>query len=187
MDRSSPDDDKQNPPLMENAEEMEVTMTTQLENLLVTREDAIQTQAEETDGLPLVSRCENEDSNKSVHTDTSTSHLPEMNDHNLPSENEGKEVQVTTITHAEHVSVTRDDATPANTRTEAEEAGAVQTAASAVTLPVSFVCEAGCVDEESEDSDRCLHSHTHSAPQKHKILSISGLVSSDNTLLHFLS
>uniref|UniRef100_A0A096M0G8 H/ACA ribonucleoprotein complex non-core subunit NAF1 n=1 Tax=Poecilia formosa TaxID=48698 RepID=A0A096M0G8_POEFO len=39
--------------------------------------DAIQTQAEETDGLPSGSGCENEDSNKSVHTDTSTSHLPE--------------------------------------------------------------------------------------------------------------
>ncbi|KAM4749967.1 uncharacterized protein FYW61_014869 isoform 1-T2 [Anableps anableps] len=152
MDRSSPDN-KQNPPLP-----MEVTMTTQLENLLVTREDAIQTQAEETDRLPLGSVCENEnrggeESNKCLHTETSSACLPEMSSHNLPSKKEGKEMEVTMVTHKKHVSVTRDDATPANTHTEADETGAVQTAASAAMLPGNFGCKTDCVDEDSEDSD----------------------------------
>ncbi|XP_047220304.1 H/ACA ribonucleoprotein complex non-core subunit NAF1 isoform X2 [Girardinichthys multiradiatus] len=165
MDRSLPDYDKHNLP-MEDMEEMEVIMTTQLESLLVTREDAIQTQTEETDRMPSDSVGKNEDcggeeSNKCFHPETSnplTTGLPEMNSHNLSSK---KEVDVTMVTDVEHVSVTRDDATPANIQTQAVEMGAVQTAASAATLPVDFVCETECPDEDS-DSDSSSSSSSSS-------------------------
>ncbi|MEQ2293250.1 hypothetical protein AMECASPLE_031375 [Ameca splendens] len=165
MDRSLPDYDKHNLP-MEDMEEMEVIMTTQLESLLVTREDAIQTQTEETDRMPSGSVGKNEDcvgeeSNKCFHPETSnplTTGLPEMNSHNLSSKKEGKEMDVTMVTDVEHVSVTRDDATPANIQTRAVEMGAVQTAA---TLPVDFVCETECLDEDS-DSDTSSSSSSSS-------------------------
>lgn len=145
MDKSSPDDDEQNSPLpKEESEEMEVTVSTQLENLVVTREDATQTPAR--DMLPLGSvckgeDCEGEESNGLFHTDTSAECLHETNDHNVPLKEEEKGMEAT----------------------EAEETGV----ASAATLPVIFGCNTDCVDEDSEDSDRCLHSYTHIIPADH--------------------
>ncbi|MEQ2237824.1 hypothetical protein ILYODFUR_027050 [Ilyodon furcidens] len=157
MDRSLPDYDKHNLP-MEDMEEMEVIMTTQLESLLVTREDAIQTQTEETDRMPSGSVGKNEDCGGEESSNPLTTGLPEMNSHNLSSKKEGKEMDVTMVTDVEHVSVTRDDPTPANIQTQAVEMGAVQSAA---TLPVDFVCETECLDEDS-DSDTSSSSSSSS-------------------------
>ncbi|KAM4594863.1 uncharacterized protein V3H82_002453 isoform 1-T2 [Fundulus diaphanus] len=139
MDGNFPDDDDQNSPSLIKDEGMEVTMTTQLENLPVTRNDNLQTEAGGTDGLPLGSLCKEEDFqdeelSKRSHTETSST-LPEMNSHNLASK-EGKEMEVTMVTH---------DAT----QTLEEEMGAVRTASSAASPLVKFEC----VDEDSQDSD----------------------------------